>query len=88
MVKLPSELCKYCTSKHACSGYAKCRKLTRLEASMNIPKKEVYERRYTMNPLVRDKIKLEETLKRAEKSGDSKMATWCENQLKYYAGVK
>lgn len=43
MKKLPSELCKYCTSKHACSGYAKCRKLTRLEASINIPKKEVYD---------------------------------------------
>ena len=41
-----------------------------------------------MNPLVRDKIKLQETLKRAEKSGDSKMVTWCENQLRYYARVK
>lgn len=43
MAKLPSELCKYCTSKHACSGYAKCRKLTRLEASIDIPKKETYD---------------------------------------------
>lgn len=41
MNRLPSELCKYCTSKHACAGYVKCRKLTRLEASINIPKKEV-----------------------------------------------
>ena len=43
MNRLPSELCKYCTSKYACAGYAKCRKLTRLEASINIPKKEVYD---------------------------------------------
>ncbi len=41
-----------------------------------------------MNPLVRDKIKLEETLELARKSGDSKMVTWCENQLRYYARVK
>lgn len=41
-----------------------------------------------MNPLKRDKLKLEETLKRAQKSGDSKMVTWCENQLKCYARVK
>lgn len=41
-----------------------------------------------MNPLKRDKSKLEETLKRAKKSGDSKMVAWCENQLKYYSRVK
>ena len=44
MSRLPSELCKYCTSKHSCSGYAKCRKLTRLEASINIQKKELHEK--------------------------------------------
>lgn len=43
MNRLPSELCNYCTSKHACAGYVKCRKLTRLEASINIPKKEIYD---------------------------------------------
>ena len=36
-----------------------------------------------MNPLERDKVKLEETLERAKKSGDSKMVTWCEQQLDY-----
>lgn len=41
-----------------------------------------------MNPLVRDKLKLQATLERAKKSGDSKMVTWCENQLKYYSRVK
>ena len=41
-----------------------------------------------MNPLKRDKIKLEQTLERARKSCDSKMVTWCENQLKCYARVK
>ncbi len=41
-----------------------------------------------MNPLVRDKAKLEETLARAKKAGDSKMVAWCEQWLKYYARVK
>ena len=41
-----------------------------------------------MNPLVRDKLKPHATLERAKKSGDSKMVTWCENQLKYYSRVK
>ena len=37
-----------------------------------------------MNPLERDKIKIEETLERAKKDGNSKMVAWCENQLKCY----
>jgi hypothetical protein len=35
-----------------------------------------------MNPLKRDKIKLEETLERAKKGGDSEMVAWCEKWLK------
>ena len=41
-----------------------------------------------MNPLICDKVKLEDTLKRAKKTGDSKMISWCENQLKYYERYK
>lgn len=39
-----------------------------------------------MNQLQRDKLKIEDTLRRAQQTGDSKMVTWCENQLKYYYG--
>ena len=40
MNRLPSELCKYCTLRHACSPAMKCRKITDIEATQHLPKKE------------------------------------------------
>lgn len=41
-----------------------------------------------MNQQIRDEAKLKEALARAKKDGNSKMISWCEKWLKYYARVK
>ncbi len=40
---MKSELCKYCPSEPYCRGTIKCRKMTDIEATAVLPKKEKYD---------------------------------------------